>query len=74
MTEAGVEVDRGGTVGCQHGWEYDMEGYHVSLTVEQDWVIRIFRNIYYRIRYFDNHFIFTKIDKNIGKKSHQIYN
>ena len=38
VTEAGVEVDRGGTVGCQHGWEYDMEGYHVSLTVEQDWV------------------------------------
>ena len=35
MTEAGVEVDRGGTVGCQHGWEYDMDGYHVSLTVEQ---------------------------------------
>ena len=26
------------TVPCQHGWEYDMEGYHVSLTVEQDWV------------------------------------
>ena len=42
VTEAGVEVDRGATVGCQHGWEYDMEGYHVSLTVEQDWVICIY--------------------------------
>ena len=26
------------TVPCQHGWEYDMEGYHVSVAVEQDWV------------------------------------
>ena len=23
---------------CQQGWEYDMQGYHVSITVEQDWV------------------------------------
>ena len=28
------------TVPCQHGWEYDMEGYHVSVAVEQDWVGR----------------------------------
>ena len=26
------------TVPCQHGWEYDMGGYHVSVAVEQDWV------------------------------------
>ena len=27
-----------GTVPCDQGWEYDMEGYHVSITVEMDWV------------------------------------
>ena len=31
-------IAREDTVPCQHGWDYDMEGYHVSLTVEQDWV------------------------------------
>ena len=25
-------------VPCQAGWEYSMEGHHVSVTVEQDWV------------------------------------
>ena len=25
-------------VPCQAGWEYNMEGHHVSITVEQDWV------------------------------------
>ena len=60
MTEAGVEVDRGGTVGCQHGWEYDMEGYHVSLTVEQDWVISNFFNIFMnRVQYLYKHFRLT---------------
>ena len=23
---------------CDQGWEYDMEGYHVSISVEMDWV------------------------------------
>ena len=30
---AGWEV-----VPCQAGWEYSMEGHHVSVTVEKDWV------------------------------------
>ena len=25
-------------VPCQDGWDYDMEGYHVSISVEHDWV------------------------------------
>ena len=27
-----------GSVPCDQGWEYHMEGYHVSITVEMDWV------------------------------------
>ena len=27
-------------VDCQAGWEYNMEGHHVSVTVEQDWVCK----------------------------------
>ena len=25
-------------VECEEGWEYQLEGHHVSITVEQDWV------------------------------------
>ena len=37
---AGAELNltTASTVPCQHGWEYDMGGYHVSVAVEQDWV------------------------------------
>ena len=27
-------------VECRAGWEYNMEGHHVSVTVEQDWVCK----------------------------------
>ena len=34
-----AEVTSGNqTVPCDQGWEYDMEGYHVSISVEMDWV------------------------------------
>ena len=37
---AGAELNltTASTVPCQHGWEYDMGGYHVSVAVEQNWV------------------------------------
>ena len=38
MAGAELNLTTASTVPCQHGWEYDMEGYHVSVAVEQDWV------------------------------------
>ena len=38
LVSGDTDQDSWPVVPCQDGWEYEMSGYHVSISVEQDWV------------------------------------